>query len=125
MRFTTSEMADVPADVRINLSRPHPLKFKRLFLGLHLDFSMHQMMLYAGLATLFIEIYPPIREEEATIDGKKLLWKTKYFDLGYHYTNHKPHDYFFNMGATFYTDCVVLFLWKLQFVILFKESVSQ
>ena len=67
MRFTTSEMADVEADIRVNISRPHPLKFKRLFLGLHIDFSMHQLLLYAGLATLFVEIYGPKRDD-ATVE---------------------------------------------------------
>jgi hypothetical protein len=110
-KFTTSDLGDVPGDIRINLSRRHPLKFRRLFLGLHVDFSTHQLLLYMGIMTLFIEIYGPYREN-AVIDRLKPLLKFKRLTLEYHDSNYSKH--FFNIGITFEQNEITLFLWQLR-----------
>jgi len=110
-RFTTSDLRSVPADIRVNLSRQHPLKFKRLFLGFHVDFSTHQLLLYMGIITLFIEIYAPYKED-AVIDRQKSLGKFGKLELFYHDSNYSKH--FFNIGITIEQNTVVLFLWQLR-----------
>jgi len=109
--LTTSELGSVPGDIRINISRRHPLKFKRLFLGLHLDFSTHQMMLYMGVITLFIEIYG-IDRSVGVQDKQRSLWKLGELELFYHNSNLSKH--YFNIGITFYNNAVILFLWQLR-----------
>jgi len=110
--LTTSDLGSVPGDIRINISRKHPLKFKRLFLGLHLDFSTHQMLLYMGIVTLFIELYG-VDRKVAVIDKEKSLLRFKEFEIFYHDSNYSKH--FFNIGITFYTNAVILFFWQLRF----------
>ena len=114
LKFTTSALSSVQADIRVNLERPHPLQFKRLFLGLHLDFSTHQLLLYMGVLTLFIELFAPKRTWGGTIDYQKSLFKTGNLELFYCWTNHIPHDYVFNIGMTFYSNYIIIFFWKLQ-----------
>jgi len=123
--FTTSPLSSTPAKIRVCLDRNHPLKFKRLFLGLHFDFSTHQFLLYMGLITLFIELFSSAREWGATIDKRNSVWKKGDLELLKHYTNHIPHDYFFNIGITIYTNYIILFLWKLQLWIPIKEKVKE
>jgi len=117
-KFTTSDLTSVPGDIRVNLSRKHPLKFKRLFLGLHVDFSTHQLLLYMGIITLFIEIYGPYREH-AVIDRQKLIWKLGKLELFYHDSNYSKH--FFNIGITIQQNSVILFLWQLRLWIPIKK----
>ncbi len=118
-RFTTSDLRSVPADIRINLSRKHPLKFKRLFLGLHVDFSTHQLLLYMGIITLFIELYSPYKEH-AVIDRQKPLGKLGRLELFYHDSNYSKH--FFNIGITIEQNQITLFLWQLRLMIPRKTS---
>lgn len=112
--FTTSDLRSVSGDIRINLSRRHPLKFKRLFLGLHVDFSTHQLLLYMGIITLFIEIYGPYKEH-AVIDRQKFLCKLGKIELVYHDSNYSKH--FFNIGITIEQNEITLFLWQLRLLI--------
>lgn len=112
MKFTTSDLRSVSGDIRINLTRTHPLKFKRIFLGLHVDFSTHQLMIYMGLITLFIEIYGPYKED-AVIDKQRSLWKLGELELFFHNSNYSKH--FFNIGMTIYPNAVILFFWQLRF----------
>ena len=110
--FTTSNLRTVHGDIRINLTRTHPLKFKRLFLGLHVDFSTHQLIIYMGIITLFIEIYG-IDKKDGVIDRQKSIWKSRgELELFYHDSNYSKH--FFNMGITIYTNAIILFLWQLR-----------
>ena len=109
--LTTSELSSVPADIRVCLTRTHPLKFKRLFLGLHIDFSTHQLLLYMGFITLFVEIYG-INRNGAVKDRRKSIWKLNELELLYHDSNYSKH--FFNIGMTIYTNYIILFLWQLQ-----------
>jgi len=114
MRFptlTTSELGSVPGDIRINISRKHPLKLKRIFLGLHIDFSTHQLLWYMGILTLFIEIYG-IDRKQAVIDKKRTLYKVKNIELLFHNSNYSKH--FFNIGITFENNTIILFFWQLQ-----------
>ena len=115
MKFTTSNLSSVKADIRIcpMPDLENPFKFKRVFLGLHLDFSAHQTMLYLGIFHLFIEIYDP-RPNEATVDYERVLWRRGRTVLVWHTTNHKPHDYFFNIGTTISSDGITFFFWKLR-----------
>lgn len=117
--FTTSDLRSVHGDIRINLSRKHPLKFKRIFLGLHVDFSTHQLLLYMGIITLFIEIYGP-HKENAVIDRHKPLGKLGRLELFYHDSNYSKH--FFNIGITIEQNSIVLFLWQLRLWISPKRS---
>ena len=110
-RFTTSELGSVPGDIRICMNHSHPLKTKRMFLGIHLDFSTHQMILYTGIASLFVEIYGKSRKE-GVIDKETLLCNLKGFMVFFHNSNHSKH--FFNLGITIYPDHIILFFWQFR-----------
>ena len=121
MKITTSDLRSVPADIRINLSRKHPLRFRRLFLGLHLDFSTHQILAYFGLFTLFMEIYGPYKKD-AVIDMERVLCKFKNLKLCFHNSNYSKH--FFNIGVTFESNHLTLFFWQLRFYIFYSRNES-
>lgn len=129
MKVTTSKRDSVEADIRFcpSIDFENPIKFKRIFLGLHLDFSMRQVILYLCPFYLFMEFFPPDRSSwgYATIDHADKIWSYGRFTLQKHGTNHIP-DHFFNIGITFelgkfgggYQRDITIFFWKWQFVIL-------
>ena len=111
MKFSTSDKADIPADVRLNIHFNNPTKEKRLFLGIHLDFSTHQILLYLGLLTIFVEI-KGIQRDDAVHDKEKLLWRCKFVDLVFHNSNYSKH--FFNLGILIQHRHITLFFWQLR-----------
>lgn len=127
MKITTSKSGHIKADIIIHGEIYNIFKEKTCFLGIHLDFSTHQMCLYLGFLYIFIELFGVDRSSwgYATIDSVKDIFKWKGIRLNWHYTNHIPHDYFFNLGVTFTENHTVLFLWKLQLVIERRRNESK
>lgn len=132
MKITTSKHDSIQADIRIcpEIDLENPFKLKRVFLGLHLDFSMRQIIVYLSVLYLFMEFFPPDRSAwgHGTIDHADKIWSHGRFTLQKHGTNHIP-DHFFNIGITFelgkfggdYPRDITMFLWKWQFVILLDK----
>jgi len=98
-KFTTSARASVPADIRVHLEFHNPFKQNeiRLFVGLHLDFSGRQALLYFGFVTLLIEVCRK-HDPRPSIDKETLLHVIGKLNILRHDNNR--HNNFFNIGCT-------------------------